>query len=38
MKLCSKFHLYNTILEKIVSYYCMIISYANYLLFVLWIV
>jgi hypothetical protein len=32
MKLCSKLYLYITILAKIVSYHCIIISYANYLL------
>jgi hypothetical protein len=29
MKLCPKLYIYNTTLEKIVSYKCMIINYAN---------
>jgi hypothetical protein len=29
MKLCPKLHLYIMITEKIVSYLCMAISYAN---------
>jgi hypothetical protein len=38
MKLCPKLYLYSTTLAKIVSYHCMIISCANYLLFLPWIV
>jgi hypothetical protein len=29
MKLCPKLYLYNTIMEKIVQYHCMIMSYSN---------